>query len=106
MFSGSDQEVLSGQDATISCVVTGITKDLKTVIWKKDGGDVKSIGDGSNYEVTPGSYNNNGEQTTSLLVKGAATDQDSAYVCEVTPADDETDPSVQADTVNLNVYSK
>ena len=71
-----------GTDETISCVITGITRQLDAVVWRKDGTDVTSLS-GSNYVVSAGSYGSN-SQTTTLTVKAAANTVDSTYTCAIT----------------------
>ena len=97
----TNQEVESGVDASISCVVTGITKKLDAVIWNKDGTDVTSL-PGSNYVVSPGTYDSN-SQTTTLTVKAAANTADSTYTCVITS--DEWQETLKETTVALNVFS-
>ncbi len=42
-MSAHNKEVLEGDTATISCVVTTISASLKTIKWIKDGTDVTTI---------------------------------------------------------------
>ena len=97
-----NKEVEKDNDATISCIITGITQQLDTVVWTKDGTDVTTV-PGSNYIVSPGTYDSN-SQTTTLTVKAAANTADSTYTCVIT-----SDEWLQADqetTVNLEVFCK
>ena len=86
----------------VSCVVTGITKKLDSVVWKKDGTDVTTLA-GSNYVVSPGTYGSN-SQTTTLTVKAAANTADSTYTCAIDS--DEWLQTNKETTVNLEVFSK
>jgi hypothetical protein len=94
--------VESETEATISCVVTGITKQLDTVVWTKDGSDVKSLPD-DNFIVSTGTYKSN-SQTTTLTVKAAANTADSVYTCVITST--EWLVTNRQTAVVLNVYCK
>ena len=96
------KEVESESDATISCVITGITQELDGVEWKKDGTDVTTLS-GSNYVVSPGTYDSN-SQTTTLTVKAAANTADSTYTCVITS--DEWELTNSENTVALDVFGK
>ena len=72
----------SGTDATVSCVISGITQQLDAVVWRKSGTDVTTLS-GSNYVVSAGTYGSN-SQTTTLTVKAAANTADSTYTCLIT----------------------
>ena len=92
----------SGTDTTISCVVSGITQQLDTVIWRKDGTDVTSLS-GSNYAISAGTYGSK-SQTTTLTVKAAVNTADSTYTCAI--ASNEWLVSNRETTVVLNVFCK
>ena len=92
----------SGTDATVSCVISGITRQLDAVIWRKDGTDVTTLS-GSNYDVSAGTYGSN-SQTTTLTVKAAANTADSTYTCAITS--DEWLVTNQQTNVILNVFGK
>ena len=89
-------------DASISCIITGITEQLDSVVWTKDGIDVTTLSD-SNYIVTPGIYSFN-SQTTLLTVKADANTADSTYTCAITT--NESIPSYREAIVALKVFSK
>ena len=95
-----NKEVEKDTDATISCVITGITQELDGVVWKKDGTDVTTLS-GSNYVVSPGTYDSN-SQTTTLTVKAAANTADSTYTCAIDS--DEWLQTNKETTVNLEVF--
>ena len=97
-----NKEVLAGTDAVISCVISGITQQLDAVVWTKDGTDVKSFS-GSNYGVSPGTYDSN-SQTTTLTVKAAANTADSTYTCVITS--EEHQETNKPTTVTLLVFCK
>ena len=93
------REVQTNSEATLSCVVGGLTQELESVVWKRGDDDVKTLGD--NYVQVNGSIVGT-SQTTTLQVKDVGlTDTD--YKCivkeNVTAADVET-------TVTLAVFSK
>ena len=97
-----NQEVEQDSDATISCVITGITKQLDTVVWRKDGTDVTTLSEDS-YVVSAGTYNSN-SQTTTLTVKAAVNIADSTYTCVI--ASNEWLQVNKETAVTLNVFSK
>jgi hypothetical protein len=96
------KEVESGTDATISCVVSGITSTLDSVVWRKDGTDVKSLSE-SDYVVSEGIYGAN-SQTTTLTVKAAANVDDSTYTCAITS--NEWKITNRESVVTLNTFCK
>ena len=93
----------SGTDATVSCVITGITQQLNVVKWTKGGTDVTTLTEDNSYVVSAGTYGSN-SQTTTLTVKAAVNTADSTYTCVITSnewlvTDKET-------SVVLNVFGK
>ena len=96
-------EVLAGADATLSCVITGITQQLNTVVWKKGGTDVTTLSEDNSYVVSAGTYGSN-SQTTTLTVKAAVNTADSTYTCTVTSS--EWEITNRETTVVLNVFGK
>ena len=95
-----NKEVEQETDAMISCVISGITQQLESVVWTKDGTDVTALS-GSNYVVSAGVYGSN-SQTTTLTVKAAANTADSTYTCVITS--DEWRVSNKETNVILNVF--
>ena len=96
------KEVQSDQDATISCVISDLTQQLTTIVWKNNADtDVATLG--GNYEVVEGTFNTD-SQTTVLTVKAAANTADAVFTCVVSS----TEQSVTdlATGVNLKVYCK
>ena len=87
---------------TISCLITGITKKLDTVVWRKDGTDVTTLSE-TNYVVSAGTYGSN-SQTTTLTVKAALNTADSTYTCAITS--DEWLTTNRETNVVLNVFCK
>ena len=96
------KEVETATEATISCVVTGISRKLEAVTWQKDGSNVRTLSE-TDYVVTDGTYDSN-SQTTTLTVKAAANVADSTYTCLITS--DEHLESNKPTSVALGVYGK
>ena len=61
------QEVESNTDATLSCIASGITSQLNSVVWKKGGSDVTSLSN-VDYVVNTGTITGT-SQTTTLRVR-------------------------------------
>ena len=78
-----NKEVESGTDATVSCVITGITQQLNAVKWTKGGTDVTTLTEDNSYVVSAGTYGSN-SQTTTLTVKAAVNTADSTFTCVIT----------------------
>jgi len=96
------KEVDIGTENTISCVITGITRQLDAVVWKMSGTDVTTLS-GSNYAVSAGTYGSN-SQTTTLTVKAVANTADTTYTCAI--ASDEWLETNRESNVRLNVFGK
>ena len=90
-------------ETTISCVVTGITKQLDAVVWTKGGTDVTTLTEDNSYVVSAGTYGSN-SQTTTLTVKAAVNTADSTYTCVITS--NEWLETNKVTAVALNVFSK
>ena len=97
-----NKEVKSDTDATISCVINGLTKKLDNIVWTKDGTDVTELSP-DNYVVSPGTYGSN-SQTTILTVKAAANTADSTYTCVITS--DEWLQTNKETAVALEIFCK
>jgi hypothetical protein len=78
----TNKEVESGTEATVSCVISGITRQLDSVVWTMDGTDVTTLS-GGNYVVSEGTYRSN-SQTTILSVKADTNTADSVFNCVIT----------------------
>ena len=96
-------EVEISTEATISCVVTGITQQLDAVVWTKGGADVTTLSEDNSYVVSAGTYGSN-SQTTTLTVKAAVNTADSTYTCVITS--NEHQETNKATIVTLNVFCK
>ena len=94
----------SGTLATISCVITGITKQLDAVVWKRAGTNVKTLSE-TDYTVAEGSYSSDSNsQTTTLTVQANANIADTIYTCAIDS--NEHDVTNKETFVLLNVFCK
>ena len=100
-----NSEVLTNTLATISCVVSGLTKQLDTVIWQKPGGTDTVTHDVEGYLIDVGTYNSGTKsQTTILTIPADKNTADSVYTCVITS--NEHGKSSDPTSVNSNVFSK
>ena len=98
-------EVLKDTQATISCVVTGLTKQLDAVSWEKpnSGGAITHDVDG--YQIDVGTYQDgSNSQTTILTVPAAANEADAVFSCVITS--NEHIKSAERFAVSSNIFSK
>ena len=97
-----NKEQLTGTIATISCIVSGLTKKLDGVKWKKsDDTDITS-GQGG-YTTDDGNFNN-GSQTTTLTVGPSVNTKDDTYSCLITSI--EHGVTEKSTSVNSAVFGK
>jgi hypothetical protein len=82
--AAKNSEVLKDTEAKISCVVTGLTKQLDKVTWKKPtSGDVINNGD-DGYKIEVGTYQkDDNSQTTILTVPADKNTADAVYTCVI-----------------------
>ena len=83
-LNAKHSEVLIGTQATISCVITGLTKELDKVTWEKpnSGGRITDNTDG--FVIDVGTYNDEtNSQTTVLTIPGAQNTADASYTCVI-----------------------
>ena len=97
---GTNKEVLTGTDTTLSCTITGITQQLDKVEWKK--GD-QTLTTDSNYVVTPGTHSGT-TQTTTLVITGALITSDTQYTCKISST--EQDVTDRETIVDLGVFGE
>ena len=94
------REVQSNTEATLTCIVTGLTQSLDAVVWKKGSDDVTTLSDySSNYLLSEGSLVVNSQTTTLKVIDAGDTDTD--YVCVVTShehGETNTETSVKLET--------
>ena len=102
MITAVHKEQLAGTDATISCRVTGLTKKLDNVKWKKSDDSLIISGQGD-YIIHEGDISDS-SQTTTLFVPGARNEADSSYSCLVTA--EEWAEEDKSTVVQLDVFSK
>ena len=97
-------EVLANTQATISCVVKGLTEELNAVAWQKPGGS--SITNGADgYVIADGTYDSGSKtQTTVLTIPAAENSADQVYTCVITST--EHGQTEHKTDVNSNVFSK
>ena len=91
-----------GTDTTISCIVTGISRQLDAVKWTKGGTDVTTLTEDNSYIVSAGTYGSN-SQTTTLTVKAAVNTADLTFTCSVTASEWD---STKTTEVTLNVFGE
>ena len=98
-------EVLKSTEATISCVVTGLTKKLDAVFWEKPSSAGAITNDVDGYKIEVGTYQESSHsQTTILTVPVAATGADSVFTCVITS--NEHKKTADKTNVNSNIFSK
>ena len=99
-----NSEVLKDTQATISCVVKGLTKQLDTVTWEKPGDVAINNGQGG-YVIVTGTFDSSTKsQTTILTIPEAENTADKVYTCVITSS--EHGITAQKTNVNSNVFSK
>ena len=95
-------EVLQGTNATISCVVSGLARDLDEVKWVKpeDESVITDLSEG--YTVDEGSFNSGSKtQTTVLTVDGSVNTADVNYTCVI-----EYENTTKKANVSLEIFSE
>ena len=96
-------EVLQNTQATISCVVAGLTKKLDAVAWQR--GDQAITSGVDDFTIDEGTFASETNSQTSVLTVPAASNAESAsYGCYITS--DEHAVTAQKVDVNVNVFSK
>ena len=104
VVEAKNSEVLKDTQATISCVVKGLTKQLDTVAWQKSGDvDINNGQDG--YVIADGTYDlGTNSQTTVLTIPAAENTADQVYTCVITST--EHGETAHKTNVISNVFSK
>ena len=91
-----DQEIIAGNNATISCTVTGISEEM-SISWS---GFTKE----ANFISDPGTYNSTtNSQTGTLKIGDNVTAEDATYTCTVASKLN-TESENKPVEVKLNVY--
>ena len=81
-------EVLKNTAATISCIVTGLTKQLDAVTWEKPNSGGKITDGTEGYYIDVGTYQDEfNSQTTILTVPAAANGADAVFSCVITASE-------------------
>ena len=98
--------MLKDSQATISCVVSGLTTQLDSVAWETSGGSPVTPGEGAeDFKIDLGTYQPaSNSQTTILTVPGTSNGADAAYNCVITSAEHKQTDDKTA--VNSNTFSK
>ena len=103
-MEAKNSEVLKDSQATISCVVKGLTKQLDTVTWEKPGDNAITNGE-ENFVIDMGTYDpSTKSQTTILTIPLAENTADKIYTCVITS--NEHGITARKTGVNSNVFSK
>ena len=104
-MEAKNSEVLINTQATISCVITGLTEQLNTVTWEKPNGAGVITHDVDGYGIVEGSYeSSSNSQTTVLTIPAGENTADSVYTCVITS--NEHGVSADRTDVNSKVFSK
>ncbi|XP_063687072.1 Ig heavy chain C region, secreted form-like [Bolinopsis microptera] len=104
-----DSEVLKDTVATISCVVTGLTKQLDAVAWKNSDGSITHGSDATvDYQIEEGTYIlGSKSQTTVLTIPATENKHDAVYTCVIQSDEHgKTSGSEEDETVNSDVFSE
>jgi hypothetical protein len=104
-LNAKHSEVLRGSEATISCVVSGLTKKLDEVKWEKpnSGGEITDGTDG--YKIDQGTYDGDSHtQTTVLTIPESQNTEDAVYTCVI--QSEEHEKSEERKDVQSNVFSE
>ena len=103
-MAAGNQEQLTDTEATISCVVSGLTKALNGVTWKTSGGVDVTTGKAGFTSKAGDFVAGTKSQTTTLTVAGDQNKKDETYECIVSST--EHGVTDQSTTVHLKVFSK
>ena len=96
--------MLKDTEATISCVVKGLSQQLEAVTWKKPSGEAITASAGS-YAIDVGTYlPDTNDQTTILTVPAVENTADAVFTCVITS--DEHAKTDEETAVNSNVFSE
>ena len=96
--------MLKETQATISCVVKGLTKQLDTATWEKPGDIAINNGQGG-YVIDVGTYDlTTKSQTTILTIPMVENTVDKVYTCVIT-SNEHAVITLKTD-VNSNVFSE
>ena len=97
--------MVKNSQATISCVISGLTKQLDIVTWEKPDGEGVITHNVDGYKIEKGSYDTgSNSQTTVLTIPANKNTADSVYTCVITS--NEHAVSAAKTEVHSNVFSK
>jgi hypothetical protein len=101
-------EVFDDTQATISCEVTGLTKQLEAVTWQKPNSGGGITHDTEGYLIDVGTYDSDSNtQTTILTIPGSANGADAVYTCIIESVEHGKPSGAEETTdVNSNVFSE
>ena len=100
-----NREQKKDSQAVISCKVTGLTKVLDGVKWKKSDDTEITSDNTDGFVIDTGNSGFSGDtQTTTLTVPTTQTDVDKTYNCFITST--EHGVTDRSTTVNLKVFSE
>ena len=73
------KEIEINTDAVISCIISGISQAVDSVVWKDSSGTEVT---GANYVAVSGTYDSlTNSQTTTLSVTASVNTEDKTYKC-------------------------
>ena len=99
--------MLTNTAATLSCVVSGLTKKLDAVTWEKTSSGAAITHNTDGYQIDDGTYDaDTNSQTTILTIPAGENTADAVYTC-VIQSDEHgnTLSSPRKTDVNSNVFS-
>ena len=101
-------EVFEKTQATISCVVTGLTKQLEAVTWEKPSSGGVITHNTDDYLIEVGTYDSGSNtQTTVLTIPDSANTGDAVYTCIIQSVEHgKGSGSEERKAVNSKVFSE
>ena len=101
-------EVKASTAATLTCVVTGLTKVLESVTWQKPDSGGAITHDQEGYLIDEGTYQTDDRsQTTTLTVPANLNADDAVFTCVIRSDEHgKTADSQESTDVNSKVFSK
>ena len=101
-------EVLINTQVMISCVVSGLTKQLEKVTWEKPKIDVPITDGEDGYKIDEGTYQgDSNSQTTVLTISADKNTADTVYTCVIQSDEHgKTSKSQERTDVTSDVFSE
>ena len=104
-LTADNQEQLIGTEAVIACKVTGLTKALDSVTWKRTSDDLDVTTGVDGYTSSEGSFvSGTNSQTTTLTIGAAKNIGDTTFECSIEST--EHGKTAETMTVHLKVFGK